>query len=92
MRVARFSLRFQLEDERQAQVWHDLCSVPSGQRNAYILDALAQYRLGKGLESTLRRVLREELAGKAAAQPAPDKNGAKARGIPSQALDFLASL
>ena len=90
MRVARFSLRFQLEDERQAQVWHDLCSVPSGQRNAYILDALAQYRLGKGLESTLRRVLREELAGKAAAQPAPAP--AKAGVIPSQALDFLASL
>ena len=90
MRVARFSLRFQLEDERQAQVWHDLCSVPSGQRNAYILDALAQYRLGKGLESTLRRVLREELAGKAAAQPAPAP--AQAGVIPSQALDFLASL
>ena len=90
MRVARFSLRFQLEDERQAQVWHDLCSVPSGQRNAYILDALAQYRLGKGLESTLRRVLREELAGKANAQPATAP--AKAGVIPSQALDFLASL
>ena len=90
MTVPRFSVRFSLDDPEQRRCWEALQALPDGKRNGYILDAMTFYRLDKKLETTLRRVLRAELAQLSVHAATPQPKAAAE--IPQQALDFLASL
>lgn len=76
-------------------MWETLQSIPPGQRNATLVAALADYQLGKKLESAMRKVLREELAQldlHPAASPQTPAQDKPKKAVPQQAFDFLASL
>lgn len=84
--MPRFSLRFNLSDPRQKTAWKLLCAVPEGQRSAYVTELLYRSATQTAEDEHLRKIIREELAG-LEFKPAEQK-----KEIPSQSLDFLASL
>ena len=84
--MPRFSLRFNLSDPRQKTAWKLLCAVPEGQRSAYVTELMYRSATQTDEDEHLRKIIREELAG-LEFKPAEQK-----KEIPSQSLDFLASL
>ena len=84
--MPRFSLRFNLSDPRQKTAWKLLCAVQEGQRSAYVTELLYRSATQTAEDEHLRKIIREELAG-LEFKPAEQK-----KEIPSQSLDFLASL
>ena len=89
MNRPRYTFRPSLHDPKHQKAWALLCNIPPGQRNDYLAKAILCKAEQDPLEKTMRRVLREELAGiqlSTAIQPS------EGTGIPPQALDFLASL
>ena len=80
-----FRPNLQNEDHRQA--WALLQAVPEGQKSAFLVKAILNSARQDTLESTLRRMLREELKA-VPSQPVPQQEEA----IPQEMMGFLGSL
>lgn len=83
----RFSFRPNLQNEDHRRAWETLQAVPEGQRNAFLVRAILENARQEALESTLRRVLREELKS-VPSQPVEQPEET----IPQEMLGFLGSL
>ena len=82
-----FSFRPTLDDSEHKRAWEILQSVPNGQKNAFLVQAILQSADSENLIEKIRMVFREEWKG---VQISPEKNmGTQEDGIPSQMLDFL---
>ena len=85
-----FSFRPTLDDSEHKRAWEILQSVPNGQKNAFLVQAILQSADSENLIEKIRMVIREELKG---VQISPEKNmGKQEDGIPSQMLDFLSGM
>lgn len=85
-----FSFRLTLDDSEHKRAWEILQSVPNGQKNAFLVQAILQSADSENLIEKIRMVFREELKG---VQISPEKNmGKQEDGIPSQMLDFLSGM
>ena len=85
-----FSFRPTLDDSEHKRAWEILQSVPNGQKNAFLVQAILQSADSENLIEKIRMVFREELKG---GQISPEKNmGKQEDGIPSQMLDFLSGM
>ena len=85
-----FSFRPTLDDSEHKRAWEILQSVPNGQKNAFLVQAILQSADSENLLEKIRMVFREELKG---VQISPEKNmGKQEDGIPSQMLDFLSGM
>ena len=73
------------EDHRRA--WAILQAVPEGRKSTFLVQAILESERKNVLETTLRRVLREELKA-LPSQPAVQQEKA----IPEQMMGFLGSL
>ena len=56
-----FMFRPNLQNEDHRQAWALLQAVPEGQKSAFLVKAILDSTRQDALESTLRRILREEL-------------------------------
>lgn len=56
-----FMFRPNLQNEDHRQAWALLQAVPEGQKSAFLVKAILDSARQDALESTLRRILREEL-------------------------------
>ena len=56
-----FGFRPNLQNERHRRAWEILQAVPDGQKNAFLVQAILESEEKETFETTLRRVLREEL-------------------------------
>ena len=85
-----FSFRPTLDDSEHKRAWEILQSVPNGQKNAFLVQAILQSADSENLIEKIRMLFREELKG---VQISPEKNmGKQEDGIPSQMLDFLSGM
>lgn len=85
-----FSFRPTLDESEHKRAWEILQSVPNGQKNAFLVQAILQSADSENLIEKIRMVFREELKG---VQISPEKNmGKQEDGIPSQMLDFLSGM
>lgn len=85
-----FSFRPTLDDSEHKRAWEILQSVPNGQKNAFLVQAILQSADSENLIEKIRMVFREELKG---VQISPEKNmGKQEDGIPLQMLDFLSGM
>lgn len=85
-----FSFRPTLDDSEHKRAWEILQSVPNGQKNAFLVQAILQSADSENLIEKIRMVFREELKG---VQISPEKNmGKQEDGIPPQMLDFLSGM
>ena len=85
-----FSFRPTLDDSEHKRAWEILQSVPNGQKNAFLVQAILQSADSENLIEKIRMVFREELKG---VQISPETNmGKQEDGIPSQMLDFLSGM
>ena len=85
-----FSFRPTLDDSEHKRAWEILQSVPNGQKNAFLVQAILQSADSENLIEKIRMVFREELKG---VHISPEKNmGKQEDGIPSQMLDFLSGM
>ena len=82
-----FSFRPRLEDAEQRKAWEILQAVPEGQKSAFLVKAILDSARQDALESTLRRILREELQA-VPSQPVRQPEEA----IPPAMLGFLNTL
>ena len=82
-----FGFRPNLQNERHRRAWELLQAVPDGQKNAFLVQAILEHEEKEALESTLRRVLREELQA-VPSQPVQQPEEA----IPPEMLGFLNTL
>ena len=80
-----FRPNLQNEDHRRA--WEILQAVPEGQKSAFLVQVILESKRTDVLESTLRRVLREELKA-VPSQPVVQQE----ESIPEQMMGFLGSL
>ena len=85
-----FRPNLQNEDHRQA--WALLQAVPEGQKSAFLVKAILNSARQDALESTLRRILREELQAVPSqpAQPQPVRQPEET--FPPEMLGFLNTL
>ena len=82
-----FGFRPNLRNKAHRKAWEILQAVPEGRKNAFLEQAILEYEEKEALESTLRRVLREEL------QPVPSQPVQQPEeAIPSEMMGFLGSL
>lgn len=56
-----FGFRPNLRNKAHRRAWKILQAVPEGRKNAFLVQAILEHEEKEALESTLRRVLREEL-------------------------------
>ena len=82
-----YMFRPNLQNEDHRKAWNILQSVPEGQKSAFLVKAILDSARQDTLESTLRRILREELQ-TVPSQPVqqPEKT------IPPEMLGFLNTL
>lgn len=82
-----FMFRPNLQNEDHCQAWALLQAVPEGQKSAFLVKVILDSARQDALESTLRRILREELQA-APSQPVrqPEET------IPLEMLGFLNTL
>ena len=62
MNRPHFLFRPNMQNEEHRQAWQLLQEVPEGQKSAFIVRAILRMDRAEGLESLLRRVLKEELS------------------------------
>ena len=82
-----FMFRPNLQNEDHRQAWVLLQAVPEGQKSAFLVKAILDSARQDTLESTLRRILREELQ-TVPSQPVRQPEEA----IPPEMLGFLNTL
>ena len=80
-----FSFRPNLKNPEHQRAWEILCSVPEGQKNQYLVEAILKMEDGKWLEKVIRETVREELKSGGTTQEGTQKT----EEIPDQMLDFL---
>ena len=73
-----------LQNKDHQKAWEILQAVPEGQKSAFVVQAILETARKEELETTLRRVLREELQA-APCKPAPQQEEA----IPQEMMGFL---
>lgn len=83
----RFSFRPNLQNEEHRKAWEVLQSVPEGQKNAFLVQVILKSEEKETLETTLRRVLRDELQ-RATPQPIQQPESP----ISQEMMGFLGSL
>ena len=82
-----FGFRPNLQNERHRRAWELLQAVPDGQKNAFLVQAILESEEKEAFETTLRRVLREELQ-TVPSQPVKQPEET----IPQEMMGFLGSL
>ena len=82
-----FMFRPNLRNEDHRRAWAILQTVPEGQKSTFLVQAILESERKNVLETTLRRVLREELKA-LPSQPVVQQEKA----IPEQMMGFLGSL
>ena len=82
-----YMFRPNLQNEEHRKAWEILQSVPEGQKSAFLVKAILDSARRDALESTLRRILREELKA-VPSQPVQPPEEA----IPQEMMGFLGSL
>ena len=82
-----FMFRPNLQNEDHRRAWALLQAVPEGQKSAFLVKAILDSTRQDALESTLRRILREELQA-VPSQPVRQPEEA----IPPEMLGFLNTL
>ena len=82
-----FMFRPNLQNEEHRQAWALLQAVPEGQKSAFLVKAILDSARQDVLESTLRRILREELQA-VPSQPVQQPEEA----IPQEMIGFLNTL
>lgn len=82
-----FGFRPNLRNKAHRKAWEILQAVPERRKNAFLVQAILEHEEKEALESTLRRVLREELQS-VPAQPVQQPEEA----IPPEMMGFLGSL
>ena len=89
MKQPQYVFRPNLNDPQQRQAWAILEQIPSGQRKAFLVQAILATEQDDRLEKTIRKVMQEELQQLAlAAVP----HELPAEPVPPAAIDFLSSL
>ncbi|MCO7138078.1 plasmid segregation centromere-binding protein ParR [[Clostridium] leptum] len=83
----RFSFRPNLQNAEHRRAWEILQTVPEGQKSAFLVKAILESERKETLESTLRRVLREEIKA-VPFQPVEQPE----ESIPQEMMGFLGSL
>ena len=82
-----FMFRPNLRNEDHRRAWAILQTVPEGQKSAFLVQAILESKRTNVLETTLRRVLREEL------KALPSQSAVQQeKAIPEQMMGFLGSL
>ncbi len=82
-----FMFRPNLQNKDHQKAWELLQGVPEGQKSAFVVQAILETARKEELETTLRRVLREELKA-SPSHPAPQQE----KTIPKEMMGFLDSL
>lgn len=85
----QFTFRPGTNNAEHLRAWQTLLAVPEGQRNSFLVQAILEKAAREELETSLRRVLREELQSVTLA-PTEEKPKPKAE-VPTQMTDFLTS-
>lgn len=85
-----FSFRPTLDDPEHKRAWEILQSVPNGQKNAFLVQAVLRSEDSKKTVEMIRQVIREEL--KHMHFVSEDTGQEKADEIPVQMLDFLSAM
>lgn len=85
MRRPVFSFRPNMENPEHKQAWEILKSVPDGQKNQYLVQAILKLQDAEYMETVIRKVVREELGNISIVQEEPMEK----EEIPNQMLDFL---
>lgn len=85
MRRPVFSFRPNMENPEHKQAWEILKSVPDGQKNQYLVQAILKLQDTEYMETVIRKVVREELGNISIVQEEPMEK----EEIPNQMLDFL---
>lgn len=85
-----FSYRPNLLNDTHRKAWDLLQSVPAGQKNNFITNAILRFSDEKCLETMLRQIVRDELA--QVSLPQTHEQTEKKTEIPGQMLDFVDSL
>lgn len=83
----RFSFRPNLQNEEHRRAWEILQAVPEGQKSAFLVQAILESARKNTLETTIRRIIREELR-ETHFRPVQQPEEA----IPQEILGFLGSL
>lgn len=84
MKRQQFLFRPNPNSKLHQQAWKYLKAVPSGQKNAYLVQAILEFESKKELESTLRRILED--SGRAGTKETSPVS------VPQEVLDFLGGL
>ena len=82
-----FMFRPNIQNEEHRRAWQILQAVPDGQKNAFLVQVILESEEKEAFETTLRRVLREELQA-VPSQPVKQQEDA----IPQDMMGFLGSL
>lgn len=80
-----FSFRPNLNDPEHNRAWEILCSVPEGQKNQYLVEAILKKEDGKWLERMVREAVRDGLKS-GGAEPFMKQEQEE---IPDQMMEFL---
>ena len=90
MKQPQYVFRPNLTDQQQRQAWTILEQIPSGQRKAFLVQAILATEQDNRLEKVIRKVMWEELQQLDLAAAVPQMQPLAS--VPSAALDFLSSL
>lgn len=85
-----FSFRPTLADPEHKRAWEILQSVPNGQKNAFLVQAILQSADSEKMVGMIRQVIREELQNTHFVSGDPVQ--AETDEIPAQMLDFLSAM
>ena len=89
MKQPQYVFRPNLNDPQQRQAWTILEQIPSGQRKAFLVQAILATEQDDRLERVIRKVMQEELQQLDLAAVPRER---PAEPVPPAALDFLSSL
>ena len=87
MNRPHFLFRPNMQNEDHRRAWQLLQNVPEGQKSAFIVRAIIRMDEANGLETMLRRVLREEQVAVIGRTDAVQETG-----LPDGMMDFLDAL
>lgn len=89
MKQPQYVFRPNLDDPQQRQAWAILEQIPTGQRKAFLVQAILATEQDDRLEKTIRKVMQEELQQLDLAAVPCER---PAEPVPPAAIDFLSSL
>lgn len=89
MKQPQYVFRPTLDDPQQRQAWSILTQIPSGQRKAFLTQAILATEQDDRLEKIIRKVMQEEIQ-QLDLTAVPNERPSEP--VPPAALDFLSSL